>query len=260
MNNQMNNQMNYQPNYQGINNNQVNYQQVNNQPVNNGQAQAGVYQGISNNQAQTAGARMNPSMRVQSGTSTTMTQQKTLSKGAISNPKYTENWLNLKTIKNGIMYTKEGFMVAGVKIEPKNIFILESYQGANIITGLSNFYNLIDFEFWIMAVDRPVDISMYQAEMQLLYNRTHDPKLRKIIAQDMNKGDNFINNDVADIEFFILFKEKKMDLLQKKVRNIINGLAGANLIGSQASTEDMRMLLDNILNGGTKYESGGVIF
>lgn len=231
--------------------------QVNNQINNN---QGGISQGISNNQVQTAGARMNPSMRVQSGTSTSLEKKKVMPKAAINNPKYTENWLNLKTISNGIMYTKEGFMVAGVKVEPKNIFILESYQGANIINGLTNFYNMIDFEFWIMAVDRPVDISMYQAEMQLLYNRTQDPKLRKIIAQDMNKGDSFVNNDVADIEFFILFKEKKMDILQKKVRNIINGLAGCNLIGSQASTEDMRMLLDNILNGGNKYESGGVMF
>ena len=67
-------------------------------------------------------------------------------------------------------------------------------------------------------------------------------------------------NDVSDIEFFILFKEKKMDALQKKVRNIINGLATCNLIGSQASSDDMRMLLDNILNGGKSYESGGVMF
>lgn len=231
--------------------------QMNNQINNN---QGGVSQGISNNQTQTAGARTNPSLRVQSGTSTTLQKKKVMSKAAVNNPKYTENWLNLKTISNGIMYTKDGYMVAGVKIEPKNIFILESYKGANIITGLTNFYNLIDFEFWVFAVDREVDISMYQAEMQLLFNRTQDPKLRKIIAQDMNKGDSFINNDVSDIEFFLLFKDKKMDALQKKVRNIINAFASANMVASQTSSDDMRMIIDNILNGGKKFESGGVMF
>ena len=239
-------------------NNQMNDQGVKN--VNLMNNQDAVSQSVSNNQAQTAGARMNPNLRVQSGTSTTMAKQKTMPAKAMNNPKYTENWINLRGIKNGIIYTKDGYMVAGVRLEPKNIFILETYQGAAVITGLANFYNLIDFEFWIMAVDRPVDISMYQAEMQLLYNRTSDPKLRKVISQDMNKGDSFVNNDVSDIEFFILFKEKKMDALQKKVRNIINGLATCNLIGSQASSDDMRMLLDNILNGGKSYESGGVMF
>lgn len=184
---------------------------------------------------------------------------KKLPKAAQKNPKYTENWLPLKAISNGIMYNEKNEMITGVKIQPRNIFILDQASMDNALIGLMNFYNTIDYEFWLIVADRPVDIAVYQAELQVLYNKTQDPRLRKLIAQDMNKGDFFINNDVVDTEYFILFKEKNGELLQKNLRNIINSLASAGLVASQTTNDDLRMIIDNFLNGGRKYESGGVM-
>ena len=179
-------------------------------------------------------------------------------KQAERNPKYTENWLPIKTIRNGVMYNNKNEMITGVKIQPKNIFILDQSSMDAALIGLMNFYNTIDYEFWIIVADRPVDIAMYQAELQVLYNKTQDQRVRKMISQDMEKGDFFVNNDVVDTEYFLLFKEKKKELVEKKVRNLINNLATAGLIASQTSNEDLRMIIDNFLNGGKKYEAGGV--
>ena len=186
-------------------------------------------------------------------------QGKKMPKQAQNNPKYTENWLPLKAIKNGIMYNNKNEMITGVKIQPRNIFILEQSQMDSALIGLMNFYNTIDYEFWLVVADRPVDIAIYQAELQVLYNKTPDQRIRKLIAQDMAKGDFFINNDVVDTEYFILFKEKNGELLQKKLRNIINSLASAGLVASQTTNDDLRMIVDNFLNGGKKYESGTVM-
>lgn len=174
------------------------------------------------------------------------------------NPKYTENWLSLKAIRHGIMYNNKNEMITGVKIQPKNIFILDQSSMDASLIGLMNFYNTIDYEFWLVVADRPVDIAMYQAELQVLYNKTQDQRIRKMISQDMEKGEYFINNDVVDTEYFILFKEKKKELVEKKVRQLINNLASAGLNASQTTDEDLRMIIDNFLNGGKKYESGGV--
>ena len=183
---------------------------------------------------------------------------KKMSKQAQNNDKYTENWLPLKAISNGIMYNMKNEMITGVKIQPRNIFILDQGSMDNALIGLMNFYNTIDFEFWLVVADRPVDIAIYQAELQVLYNKTQDQRIRKLIAQDMQKGEYFVNNDVVDTEYFILFKEKNGEMMQKKLRSIINNLAGAGLVASQTTNDDLRMIIDNFLNGGKKYESGGV--
>lgn len=182
-----------------------------------------------------------------------------LPRGVANDPKYTENWINIKKVSNGIIYNDLGEMVTGVKIRPRNIFILDGPSMDNTLVGLMNFYNTLDYEFWLMIVDRPVDITMYEAELQLLYNKTQDPIIRKVISQDMDKGDYFKVNNVVDTEYYLLFKEKNMDDLQKKVRNIINGLAASSLIASQTTNDDLYMILDSFFNAGRDFDTGTVM-
>ncbi len=171
----------------------------------------------------------------------------------------TENWITVKDINNNIIYLDNKQMVTGVKIQPRNIFILEENYQNTIIESLRTFYNLIDYEFWLIVADRPVDINLYISQLQLQLNNTTSPIYRKLIMADIEKAELFTNNGVVDTEYFILFKESDKDAVQKKVRELINNLASCNLIASQTSNEDLRMILDNFLNGGVKYNSGSVI-
>ena len=120
---------------------------------------------------------------------------KKMAKSVRVDSKWTENWINVKKISNGIIYNNLGEMVTGIKIQPKNIFILDGSSMDNTLIGLMNFYNTIDYEFWLMVADRPVDITVYETELQLLYNKTQDQRIRKLISQDMDKGDYFKNNN-----------------------------------------------------------------
>lgn len=76
--------------------------------------------------------------------------------------------------------------------------------------------------------------------------------------QDINKANLFtsVEYNVVDTEYYILFKEKRMELVQKKLHNLISGLATAGLQSQQASNSDLRMLLDNFLNGENKLILG----
>lgn len=172
---------------------------------------------------------------------------------------YTEDWLPVKGIQNNMIITTDNFKVTGVKIAPRNIFILDPVAQSNVLTGLKNFYNTLDFEFWLVVADRPVDISVYMSQLQLLYNEVQAPAIRKLIMQDINKGQTFINNNIVDTEYFFMFKSKDVDLLQKRVRMMINGLATCGLNAAQVSNDDLRVVLDNFLNGGTTTEFGTVM-
>ena len=172
---------------------------------------------------------------------------------------YTENWLPIKNIVNYTILLDNKKMLTGVKIQPRNIFILDENVINGVIDSLKTFFNLIDFEFWLVVADRPVDINLYVSQLQLQLNDTQSPVLRKLIYDDIKKAELFMNNDVVDTEYFILFKESDNDALQKKVRLLINNLASCGLIASQTSNEDLRMILDNFLNGGTNFRSGTVM-
>lgn len=170
----------------------------------------------------------------------------------------TESFVSVRAIMNNMIELDNGMKVAGVKVAPKNIFIMEENDQFGVIDGLKDFYNTLDFEFWLVIADRPVDISVYIAELQMMYNQAQNPIIRKIINQDLSKAEDF-NDDVSDIEFYFLFKEKNVEIVQKKIRLMINGLANAGLASSQANNEDLRSILDNFLNGGQKTEFGTVL-
>lgn len=172
---------------------------------------------------------------------------------------FTEDWLPVRGIQNNMIITTDNQKVTGVKISPRNIFILDPGSQSNVLTGLKNFYNTIDFEFWLVVADRPVDLSVYMSQLQLLFNETPTPAIRKLISQDINKAQTFINNNVVDTEYYFMFKSKDVDLLQKRVRMMINGLATCGLNASQASNDDLRVILDNFLNGGSTTEFGTVM-
>lgn len=175
--------------------------------------------------------------------------------------KYAEDWLPIKSINNGMILTVDGYYVTGVKVSPKNIFILDEQSQNATLFNLSTFYNTLDFEFWLLISDRPVDIDMYLSELQVLYNQTPDQGIRKLIMQDINKANMFMSREynVVDTEYTFLFKEKKMELVQKKLNTLISGLANAGLQSRQTSNADLRMLLDNYLNDGLSTNFRAVI-
>jgi len=162
---------------------------------------------------------------------------------------------------NGLIYTEDGYYVTGIKVAPKNIFIMDNNSQLGVINNLTNLYNMIDFEFWLMIADRPVDLSVYLAQMQMLYNNSNSGLERKLIMQDINKANMFMSNEfnVVDTEYYLIFKEKKMEIVQKKIHTLISGLATCGINSTQTSNADLRMLLDNFLNGGVSTTVGTVM-
>lgn len=181
-----------------------------------------------------------------------MKQKKTTSK-------YTVDDLPIKSIVNGTILLKNNEKVTGVKIAPRNIFILDEDMQNMIITNLKNVYNIIDYEFWIIAADRPVDINVYLSQLQLLYNSVTDVARKKLIIEDINKANMFVNNNVVDTEYYLLFKEKDSEVIAKRIKNLINTFASAGLSTKQVSNDDLRVILDNFLNGGQTTTFGTVM-
>ena len=186
-----------------------------------------------------------------------------------SDSKFAEDWLPVIDIKNG-MIEVEGSMlsggrqyVTGVRIEPKNIFIADTDTQNQVLYGMRNFYNTLDYEFWLVCCDRPVDIGLYKSQLELLFNDAPTQEIRKIIMQDIQKCDMFIGPEInaVDTEYYILFKDsvKDTEKIQKKIHNLIGNLAQAGLNARQLTEDDCRVILDGFFNDGKKVEFGTVM-
>ena len=184
-----------------------------------------------------------------------------MSKKKISNSPFTEDWIPVRQILNGMIQLESGEYVTGVKVHPRNIFIVDQGLQNAIIGNLRNFYNSISFEFWLIVADRPVDIGLYLSNLQILFNNTDSPIQKKLIMEDINKANLFMSAEynIVDREYFILFKEKRMELIQKNLHTLISGLANSGLKSNQVSNDDLRMILDNFLNGGAHTTFGTVM-
>ena len=175
--------------------------------------------------------------------------------------KYTEDWVPIKSIKNGMIQLENDYLVTGIRVEPKNIFILDYQEQNNIIFNLRNFYNVIDYEFWLVVCDRPVDINMYLAQLQLMSANAQSQQIRKIINQDIEKGEMFRNTTVnaVDTDYYILFRDKNKDVCQKRIHTLISNLATSGLNSRQVTDDDLRVVLDSFFNGNMKAEFGTVM-
>lgn len=175
--------------------------------------------------------------------------------------KYAENWLPIKAIQNGEIVLDNGFRVTGVKIRPRNIFILDYDSQNNAIFNLRNFYNTMDYAFWLIVADRPVDINSYLAQLKLLFNQVQTPSIRKLVREDIDKANLFMSKEVnvTDTEYYILFKDRRPEIIQKRIQNIVSGLASAGLQSTQVSNDDLRTLLDGFMNGGDTTNFGTVM-
>lgn len=175
--------------------------------------------------------------------------------------KYAENWLPIRGIQNGEIILDNGQRVTGVKVKPRNIFILDYDSQNNAIFNLRNFYNTLDYPFWLIVADRPVDINVYLAQLKLLYNQVQTPAIRKLVREDIDKANLFMSKEVnvTDTEYFILFKDRRPEIIQKRVQNLVSGLAGAGLQSAQTSNDDLRILMDGFMNGGETTGFGTVM-
>ena len=174
--------------------------------------------------------------------------------------KYTnDEFVPVKSITNGMIILDNNDKVSGIKIMPRNIFIADQDTQNAIIANLRNVYNMIDYEFWIIAADRPVDINVFLSQLQLLYNSVQDQARKKLIMEDINKANMFMDNNIVDTEYFLLFKEKNNDVILKRIRQLINAFASSGLNSHQVTNDDLRIILDNFLNGGQTTTFGTVI-
>jgi hypothetical protein len=77
----------------------------------------------------------------------------------------TQEWLPIYDVTNRLMYRRDGFIVAGVIVQPLNLHLLSEKEQAAKISSFHEVLNGIDYEYQKMVLPRPVDLDGYIANL-----------------------------------------------------------------------------------------------
>ena len=168
------------------------------------------------------------------------------------------NSYNITLIDKDITITQRGIKIILNTSYQKN-YDQEAYDLSTISYRLSkplvnNDTLNISFETYLNGVETEAkNAGTYVLKIKSAYvNSNYVFDITDESRININKANLFMSRDynVVDTEYTFLFKEKKMELVQKKLHTLISGLSNAGLNSTQTSNADLRMLLDNYLNDG----------
>ena len=107
----------------------------------------------------------------------------------------------------------------------------------------------------LIVADRPVDINLYLSQFHLQFEALTQIA-RKLLLKILKSRIvwQWVVNAV-DTEYYILFRDKSTEVLQKRVQTLISQLASTGLVSRQVSQDDLSFY-SKFLKWGVKNDLG----
>jgi hypothetical protein len=142
--------------------------------------------------------------------------------------------LPIKDIKNDVLYTKDGCIVAYLYVNDVNISLMNKKELMRIVSGISATWNGLNESFQIFSIGRPVDINDFihalDDEIQAA-----TPENKKLLIMDKKEILNQVTTgQLAERQHYLIFRRKYEDTqsvvkLLEYCEEMIRGFASVNI-------------------------------
>ena len=148
--------------------------------------------------------------------------------------KTAQDFVNVKDIHDRFLYTKDGQVIAYIKISPISIDLFSDSEKELICKVLTAELSSIQKPFKFLAVSRPVDITPLVNEYQALLSETNDQKQKELLRNEIMEISNFaMSGEVVERNFFIMlwskYREGVETELIKECKEVIQKFESANI-------------------------------
>ncbi|MBF4692274.1 hypothetical protein [Fusibacter ferrireducens] len=150
------------------------------------------------------------------------------------NQKTAQEFVNVKDIRESFLYTRDGQIIAYIKIHPISIDLFSDSEKEQISKILTAELSSVQKPFKFLAVSRPVDITPLVNEYQNLLSETTDQKQKELLRYEIMEISNFATSgEVIERQFYIMLWNKyregiEPDLL-KECRDFIQKFESTNI-------------------------------
>ena len=166
--------------------------------------------------------------------------------------KTAQEFVNVKDIHDNFLYTRDGQIIAYIKIHPISIDLFSDSEKEQISKVLTAELSSVQKPFKFLAVSRPVDITPLVNEYQSLLSETTDQKQKELLRNEIMEISNFATSgEVIERNFFIMvwsrYREGVESDLIKESKEMILKFESVN-ISSDIIKEQEIVRLCNLIN------------
>ena len=182
-----------------------------------------------------------------------MKRNKKINKSELSSAQITANeFINVKDIKDRFLYTRDGQIIAYIKINPISIDLFSDTEKEQMCRALTAELSNTRKPFKFLAVSRPVDISPLINEYSQLLSETNNQKQKELLRNEMMVMSNYaISGEVIERQFYIMLwvncKEDVEKELLKECREFVSKFESGN-IRCEILKEQEIVRLCNLIN------------
>ncbi len=145
-----------------------------------------------------------------------------------------QEFVNVKDIHDRFLYTRDGQVIAYIKINPISIDLFSDMEKEQICRVLTAELSSLQKPFKFLAISRPVDITPLVNEYQTLLSETTDQRQKELLRNEMMVMSNYaVSGEVVERQFYVMLWTKyrvgiEEDLL-KECREFVNKFENANI-------------------------------
>ncbi len=162
-----------------------------------------------------------------------------------------QQFINVRDVKDRYLYTKDGLVLAFLRIHAISIDLYSRAEKNTLIKQLTAELSDIQYPFKFIAVSRPVDISPLISDMQGML-KTADDKRKELLRQEILQMSSFaLSGEIVERQFYISVWDRYEDGVEKDLLKRASLLAEkftSNGIGCDILTEKEIVRLLNLVN------------
>lgn len=136
-------------------------------------------------------------------------------------------FVNVKDIRGNFLYTRDGIVLAYLKIFPISTELFSKNEKRLIAKQLTASLSSGQYPFQLLAVSRPVDISPLLAELSATLTASSDVKQKELLKHEIVEMGGFaLSGEVVERQFYIKIWDKAIDGMERDLLQKLKYLAG----------------------------------
>lgn len=172
------------------------------------------------------------------------------SPGAKSDQPSTQSWFPIRDINNNLLYRKDGYVVAAVRVQPVNIDLLSKNEKRRKIKQLEEVLNGVDYPYQIISIAKPVDLDGFIADLEALRNQSDSMLKMKLLMDYKNQAiAKATSGEALERQFYFLLSEKlgkrpeiDIQVVSSRAIQMTAALTGAELMSHVCSDNEQQEL------------------